>query len=159
MPSTDPDFAGRLKILGVLWVLLGGFIAVGSATLFVPAWVASHGGGHTGVYTLTEPIGCDKLQPHRWCDWFGDFVSDDRTVVRHGMELSETPPDLTAGDTLRARYASSLTQVYREDDTSEWRNPALFLGISSGVCLVGLVMLEPWTWRRRFRVWRQARSR
>ncbi len=128
---------------------------IASLTL-TPDLRAALGDGVTGRFTLTELNGCDgSPPPQQRCDWFGDFISDDGKTVANDMELAgELPPGAQVGDTLAARDTGSRSQIYQLDDTRSWRMSAGFLAAFAGAFLVGLVALQPWTWRARL----QARS-
>lgn len=141
----------RLRVVAIAWVIIGGFGTCGATVLLIPAWQAAHGGGHTGIFTLTEPMSCDRYQPPRQrCGWFGDFVSDDGTVVRRHMELSGgLPPGAKIGDTLRARDTGSLAQIYQETVSKGWKTPAGLLAAFMGAFILGIILLEPWSWRGR----------
>ncbi|GAA3234085.1 hypothetical protein ACFO1B_23670 [Dactylosporangium siamense] len=107
--------------------------------------------------TLTEPISCDRLPPpQQRCGWFGDFVSDDGTVVRHRMQLDgRLPQGATAGESIPARDTGGLAQIYPATGSPEWKPYAKILAGSAVAFLVGLALLRPWSWRRR---WRQRRA-
>jgi hypothetical protein len=150
--STGPlAVRGWAIAIAIGWVIIGGFGACGATIMLVPAWQAAHGGGHMGTFTLTEPNSCDRYPPPRQrCGWFGDFVSDDGTVARRHMELAGgLPPGAQPGDTLRARDTGSWAQIYRETDTQSWRTSAGFLAAFSGAFLIGILVLQPWSWRGR----------
>jgi hypothetical protein len=153
MSRTPPPASPLLIAIAIVWVIIGGFGACGSAILLVPAWQAARGSGHTGTFTLTEPLSCDRNQPPRQrCGWFGDFVSDDSAVVRRHLELDGgLPPGAKIGDTVRARDAGSLAQIYQETDTQGWKTAAGFLAAFSGAFMLGTLVLEPWWWRARLR--------
>lgn len=143
----------RVLILAIGMVIIGAFGVAGSALLLVPAWHAAHGGGVTGTFTLTEPNGCDRWQPPRQrCGWFGDFRSDDGKTVRQDRELAGgLPPGAQVGDTVPARDTGSLTQIYQGDDHQGWQVPAGFLAAFSAAFLLGIALLQPWTWERRLK--------
>ena len=145
-------------VVAIAALIIGGSGICGATVLLIPTWQAAHGAGHTGILTLTEPLSCDRYQPPRQrCGWFGDFVSDDGTVVRRHMELDGgLPPGAKIGDTMRARDTGSLAQIYQEIDTQGWKNDAGFLAAFSGAFMLGIILLEPWWWRERLR---QRRSR
>lgn len=151
--TRPPNLRVRLMVVGIAGVIIGVIGACGSGFLLVPAWQAAHGGGVTGTFTLTELVGCDRYQPPRQrCDWFGDFRSDDGTIVRRDMELAGgLPPGARVGDTVPARDTGSLTQIYQANDSQGGRLPAGFLAAFSAAFLVGIVALQPWTWRDRLR--------
>jgi hypothetical protein len=131
-----------------LGIITGGMLAIGAlgtagaATLAVPDWRAAHGGGRTGTFTLTRPLSCDRWEPPRQrCDWSGDFVSDDGTVVRRDRELSgDPPPGARPGDTIPARDAGSWTRIYQRTDTGSWKSSAEFLAIFAGIFLLGAIL-------------------
>jgi hypothetical protein len=123
-------------------VLMLIFDSFGTIVMVVPAWLAAHGHGHVGNYTFTEPMSCDsEPPPQQRCGWFGDFVSDDHTVIKRHRELAtDLPPGAQVGDTIRARDAGSSNEIYVDGDAGGWHNPALFLAISSALLVVGIVL-------------------
>ncbi|BCJ48500.1 hypothetical protein GCM10010168_64350 [Actinoplanes ianthinogenes] len=141
----------RLRIAAIAFVVIGAIGSVGTATMLAPDWRAAHGGGVTGTFTLTEPMSCDRREPPRQrCGWFGDFRGDDGRTVRRDMELADgLPPGAAVGDTLAARDTGSRTQIYPVDDVRTWRTSAAFFAGFTGAFLIGLLLLEPWRWRRR----------
>lgn len=145
-------------IVASVLVVVGGFGSAGAAALTIPAWRAAHGAGSTGTFTLTEPISCDRWPPPRQrCGWFGDFVSDDGTVVRRRMELAGgLSPGSAVGDSLRARDTGSLAQIYPETGGQGWMLSAKFLAGFGAAFIVGIVLLRPWSWWRRGRTVRGA---
>ena len=151
MLATPPNMHARRLVVAIGMLVIGGFGILGASVLTVPAWQAAHGGGHTGTFTLTEPMSCDRYQPPRQrCGWFGDFVSDDGTVVRRHKELhGGLPPGATIGETLPARDTGSLAQIYQGTDTQGWKNPAGFLAGFAGAFLLGIILLLPWLRRGR----------
>lgn len=148
-----PNMRLRLMNIMIVWVIVSGVIVLGSATMLVPAWRAAHGGGVTGTFTLTEAMSCDRWQPPRQrCGWFGDFRSADGRTVRHRLELADgLPPGARVGDTIAALDTGSSAQAYRLGDRDAWRSPAGFLGIGLIPLTIGLLVLQPWSWRARFR--------
>lgn len=150
-PSKAPDMRLRLRVVAIGWVIIGAIGACCAGFALVPDMRAAHGGGVTGRFTLTEPQGCDRYQPPRQrCGWFGDFISDDGKTVRQHMDLAGgLPPGAQVGDTLAARDTGSLATIYPVDDRRTWRMTAGFLAGFSGAFLVGMVVLEPWSWRER----------
>ncbi|MER7442032.1 hypothetical protein [Micromonospora avicenniae] len=140
----------RLRAVAAGFVLIGLLGAFGATALFVPAWQAAHVGGRTGSFVLTEPMSCDRWQPPRQrCGWFGDFLSDDGSVVRRDRELAGgLPPGAEVGDAVRARDTGSWTQIYQASDSQGWRGPAGFLAGFAAILVSGLVMLVPWCGRR-----------
>jgi len=140
-------------IAAVMLLVAGGVGTVGGAMLAIPAWQAAHGEGSTGTLTLTEPMSCDRLPPPRQrCGWFGDFVSDDGTVVRHRLELDGgLPPGAASGDTLRARDTGSLAIIYPEAGSPGWKSYEKVVGWSVAGFVAGMLLLKPWSWRRRWR--------
>ncbi|WP_433292938.1 hypothetical protein ACQP2F_29350 [Actinoplanes sp. CA-030573] len=153
MSPARGGFRTRLLVVAAFFVVIGCTIGVGSLTMLVPDWRAAHGGGRTGTFTLTEPMSCDRWPPPRQrCGWFGDFVSDDGTVVRRDMELAGgLPAGASAGDTVGARDTGSPTAIYLLTDRSTWKSSAGFAALGLGAGLAGLLALEPWSWRRRWR--------
>jgi hypothetical protein len=151
MTQPQSRFATRRRLVAAAMLVIGGVGICGAGVLFEPAWQAAHGGGRLGAFTLTEAMTCDRYQPpQQRCGWFGDFVSDDGTVVRHHMELNGgLPAGARIGDTVRARDTGGHSGVFREGDTGAWKNPAIFLAGFSGAFIVGVVLLVPW--RRRAR--------
>ena len=160
MSKPPPPSPPLLIIIAIGWVIVGGCGACGSTVMLVSAWQAAHGIGHTGTFTLTEPMSCDHNPPPRHrCGWFGAFVSDDGTVVRRHMELDGgLPPGGRIGDTVRARDSGSLAQIYQETDTQGWKTSAGFLAAFLGAFMVGMLPLEPWWWRARLRQRRARRA-
>jgi hypothetical protein len=79
--------------------------------------------------------------PKQRCGWFGDFISDDRAVVKHNVELAGgLPPGAKTADSVRARSAGSHNTVYRDRDTTSWQTDAMFLGLFSGALLLGITL-------------------
>lgn len=152
-PTKSPNTRVRLMVVAIGWVVIGAIGACGSGSMFVPAWQAAHGGGVTGTFTLTEPLSCDRYQPPRQrCGWFGDFRNDDGKNVRRHVELAEgLPPNAQVGDTVPARDTGSLTAVYKVDDRQGWRSSAGFFAAFSVALLLGILVLQPWSWRDRFK--------
>jgi hypothetical protein len=148
-----PNMRLRLMIVMIGWVIISGVVVLGSVTMLVPAWRAAHGGGVTGTFTLTEAMSCDRRQPPRQrCGWFGDFRGADGRTVRHHLELAGgLPPGARVGDTVAARDTGSWAQAYRIGDRGVWRSPAGFLGLALIPLTIGLLVLQPWSWRARFR--------
>jgi hypothetical protein len=132
----------RLTMVTVLMLIFGSFGTIVSSVMVVPAWRAAHGHGRVGTYTLTEPMSCDREPPpHHRCGWFGDFVSDDHTVIKRHRELAGgLPPGAKVGDTIRARDAGSSNEIYVDGDAGGWHNPALFLAISSALLVIGVIL-------------------
>jgi hypothetical protein len=132
---------GRLLGMAIVMVALGGLFTIGSSTLAVPSWLAAHGYGSPGVFTLTESTGCDRNSPpHQRCGWSGDFVSDDHTVNKHDVDLAGgLPPGAHVGDTIRARASGSQRSVFRDGDTTGWQGDAVLFSISSGILLIGIL--------------------
>jgi len=136
--------------MAITFVLIGLIGAVGSSILLVPAVRAARGGGVTGTFTLTALGPCSNYPPppRQRCTWFGDFRSDDGRTVRRDVELyPQLPPSAWVGDPIPARDTGDMHEVFRRDDTGVWRMPALFLGLSSGVVLIGIAVSQPWMWR------------
>ncbi|GAA1791861.1 hypothetical protein HC028_01300 [Planosporangium flavigriseum] len=134
-------------VITAIGVAFGAVMGIGGLVLTVPEWRAAHGAGRTGTFTLTEPMSCDRWQPPRQrCGWFGDFVSDDGKVVRQGMELDGgLPPGAKVGDTLEARDTGSLAQIYPLKAAPSWKGSAGFAAGGFGICLVCLLVLQPWS--------------
>lgn len=155
-----PNMRIRLVVVAIGWAIIGGIGACGSGFMLVSDWRAAHGGGVTGTFTLTEPLGCDRYQPPRQrCGWFGDFRSDDGKKVRRHMELAGgLPMGAEVGDMLPARDAGSLTAVYQVNDKNRWRSTAGLFAVFSAAFLLGIIVLQPWSWRARLRR-RRATSR
>ena len=143
----------RLTVIAIIWVIIGACGAGGSGLQLVPAWQAAHGGGVSGRFTLTEPVGCDRYQPPRQrCEWFGDFGSDDGRTVRRGLQLAGgLPPGAQVGDTVAARDTGGLTQVYQAGDSRSWLLSARFFAGFCVAFLAGILLLQPWTWWNRRR--------
>ncbi len=152
-PTRLPNMRVRLMVVAIAWVIIGGIGACFSGFMLIPDLQAAHGGGVTGMFTLTESLSCDRYQPPRQrCGWFGDFRSDDGRTVRRDMELvGGLPPGAQVGDTVPARDTGDLTGIYQIDDSRSWRSSAGFLAGFFAVFLVGIVALQPWTWRDRLR--------
>jgi hypothetical protein len=150
---TGPTLRVRLRVVAIAWVIIGAIGACGTGFMLVPDWRAAHGGGVTGTFALTEPMGCDRLKPPRQrCGWFGDFRSDDGQTIRAHMELSGgLPAGAQVGDTLAARDTGSLAQIYQIDDSRSWRSSAGFFAAFFGGFVIGIALLQPWTWRDRLR--------
>jgi hypothetical protein len=153
-------YTGNRMLVAVGALIIGSMIFVGSIVITVSAWLAAHGAGRSGTFTLTEPLGCKPYEPPRLrCGWFGDFTSDDGTVTRRHMELF---PQLryraAAGQTLRARDTGSLAQIYQEGDTQSWKGDLLFVAGGLAAIAVGILLLEPWQWRARLQQRRLRRS-
>jgi hypothetical protein len=143
-----------VAIVASVLVLVGGLGSAAAAVLTIPAWRAAHGEGTTGTFTLTEPMSCDRWPPPRQrCGWFGDFVSDDGTVVRRDMELDGgLPPGSAVGDSLRARDTGSLAQIYPEGGGPGWKLSAKLLAGFVAAFIAGVALLRPWSWRRRWQL-------
>jgi hypothetical protein len=142
--------------VGICFLVFG---AIGMLVLMasvVPAWQATHGGGRTGTFTLTEFTACDRWEPPKQrCGWYGDFVSDDGTVVRSRQELvGGLPKGAQAGETLRARDVGSPGLIYQLDDTARFDQTVDFLTGFTAIFVFGLVVTRPW----RFRAWLRSRS-
>ncbi|GAA3247767.1 hypothetical protein ACFO1B_38900 [Dactylosporangium siamense] len=108
--------------VGICFLVFG---AIGMLVLMasvVPSWQATHGGGRTGTLTLTEFKGCNRFEPPKQrCGWYGDFVSDDGTVVDSRQRLvGGLPKGAKAGETLRARDVGTPGQIYQLDDTESF---------------------------------------
>ncbi|GLW27694.1 hypothetical protein [Actinoplanes regularis] len=138
-----------LRIVAAMLVLVGVVGTLGVGSMLVPEWRAAHGGGVTGTFTLTEPLGCDRRKPpDHQCDWFGDFRGEDGRTVRQHMEWSEyLPASAQIGDTLAARHTGSLAQIYPADGDTHWQLSAKIVAGCVAALLAGLVLLEPWMWR------------
>jgi hypothetical protein len=151
--TRPPNMRLRLRVLAVGWLIIGAIGACGTGLKLAPAWQAAHGGGVTGTFTLTEPDGCDRYEPPRQrCGWWGDFRSDDGKTVRRDVYLvGELPPGARVGDTVLARDTGNPTGVYPLNDSQSWRSEAGAFAAFFGVFLVGVVVLEPWSWRNRLR--------
>ena len=158
MVAVGPTTELRI-LIAVAWLAIGGFMLLGSAWMLLPALEASSGGGSAGVFVLTQSPCNPDIPPHKPCLWFGEFHSDDGTIVYRGGDLSLDKP-AHAGQTVRARYAKVLgrADVFHEDDTQAWRNPALFTGLGLVGVVGGLLMLEPWSWAERRRARRETAS-
>ena len=137
----------KLLVLGILALLFGGVGTAGIAITTVPAWRAAQGAGRTGTFTLTDPTACDRWEPPRQrCGWFGDFVSDDGTVVRRHKQLSGgLPPGAEAGDGIPARDTGSRTAVFPLTGNQGWKDDAVVLAVFGAIFVLGIVL----TWRCR----------
>ena len=60
-------------------------------------------------------------------------------------------PGAQVGDTVAARDAGDPNGVYRLDDHQTWQLSAVVVAGFCAAFLVGLVLLQPWTWRDRLR--------
>jgi len=161
------DMRGRARsrrvpqlVVASFAVLIGCVGVLGTGTQFVAAWQAAHGGGKGGTFVLVKPLSCDRYDPPRQrCGWVGRFTSDDGSIERRGVELGGgLPPGAKVGDSVRARHASEWGPVYRESDSDAWKTPGVILAGFSAAFLIGLALLEPWSWRARLRS-RRARRR
>ncbi|MEU8821884.1 hypothetical protein [Actinoplanes sp. NPDC048796] len=152
MPAKRAKHLIGLRVIAVFWVVIGGVMGVGSLVMLVPAVRAAHGEGRSGTFTLVEPMSCDRWEPPRQrCGWFGDFTSDDGKDVRTDMELAGGLPDgAKAGDVITARDTGSATEIYQLTDDSTWKQTAGFAALGLGACLIGLLVLQPWSWLRRW---------
>jgi hypothetical protein len=147
-----PDMRRRLMVVAIGWVIFGAFGSCLAGFSLVPDVRAARGGGVTGTFTLTEPDGCDRFEPPKQrCGWFGDFRSDDGKTVHIRMYLEGLPSTAQVGDTVAAREVGDPKTVYRADDRDTWQLTALFFAGFSAVFLIGLLLLQPWTWRSRLR--------
>ena len=146
-----------VPIAGVIFGALG---MCGAGSMLVPDLRADRGHGVVGTLTLTEPNGCDSYQPPKQrCGWFGTFQSGDGQTRKRNMELNGgLPPGAQLGDQIAARDAGDPNGVYRLDDHQTWRVSAVILAGFSAAFLVGLALLQPWTWRARLRQRRQRRQ-
>lgn len=142
-----------IRVVAIVGVIFGALGACAAGSMLVPDLRADRGYGVVGTITLTETDGCDHYPPPKQrCDWFGDFHSGDDKVVERDVELNGgLPAGAQVGDTIAARDAGDPNGVYRVDDHQTWQVSAVILtGFSAGF-LVGLVLLQPWTWRERLR--------
>jgi hypothetical protein len=142
-----------ILVVAIAAVIFGALGACAAGSMLLPDLRAARGYGVVGTLTLTEPNGCDRYQPPKQrCGWFGDFHSGDGKVVKWDVELDGgLPPGAQVGDTIAARDAGDPNGVYRVDDHQTWRLSAVILAGFSAAFLVGLVLLQPWTWRERLR--------
>jgi hypothetical protein len=145
---TDP--ATKKVILTLLALAALGIGGLGTVALpgqAISAYRTSHGGGKPGTLTLVESLGCDRNRPPK-CGWYGDFASDDGTVVRSQLELLAAPESAAAGDNVRARYAGG-TVVFLEGDSTGWR-PLVAMAVAFFVVfLVGLGATVHFLWPRK----------
>jgi hypothetical protein len=162
-----PPIAARTVFGAIIALLLGCCGFCGSFFAGAQEWLADHGAGDRGVVTLTEQLGCshyDSPKKPDTCGWFGDFRSDDGTVLLHRVELSGGLPIGTGrvGDQIPARavrlfppQSGLLPQVYREGDTQGWHDNLPFVLGFGGALVIGVLLTQPWWWRRRYQLWRQ----
>jgi hypothetical protein len=111
-----------------------------AATDIGPAVRAASGHGNPGTIVLTR----QDCQANS-CDWFGDFTSDDGTVVFPDAAMQEgVPANAKVGDRLRALDTGARDGVYPVAGSTEWIYISLFLVV--GVILViGWVVAVPVT--------------
>lgn len=122
----------------VRW-LVGGVVLVAAlsclgltAVDIGPAARAAMGKGTPGTIVLTNQQ-CDSR-----CHWFGDFTSDDGTVVRHNASMQEgVPGNAKVGDRLPALNTGARDGVYPRTGSMEWVYIAIFMGL-------GVVALLGW---------------
>ena len=121
------------------WVLgtLALVLALGCTGLAVvdigPAVRAAAGHGTPGTIVLTR-TDCRGAS----CDWFGDFTSDDGSIVSPDAAMQEGVPDgAKVGDRLRALDTGARDGVYPERGSTEWVFLVLYL-------VAGLVVIAAW---------------
>jgi hypothetical protein len=146
-----PNMRRRLMAVAIGWVLIGALGACLAGIDLVPDVRAARGDGVTGTLVLTEPNGCDRFPPPKQrCGWLGKFRSDDGKIVRDDVELSEgLPPGAHAGDTVVVRDVGNPNVVYQANDRDTWQLTAVFFAGFFAAFLIGLLLLQPWTWRSR----------
>ncbi|SNY67722.1 hypothetical protein [Paractinoplanes atraurantiacus] len=67
------------------------------------------------------------------------------------MELSGgLPAGAKVGDVIAARDTGSLTAIYLLTGDHRWKQTAGFAALGLGACLIGLLVLQPWSWLRRW---------
>lgn len=142
--------------MGICFLVLGVIGMLVLMASLVQSWQALHGGDRTGTFTLTEFTGCDRFKPpEQRCGWYGDFVSDDGTVVRSRQELvGGLPKGAQAGETLRTRDVGIPGLIYQLDDTESSGQTVGFIAVVAAMFAVGLALSRPW----RFRAWLRSRS-
>jgi hypothetical protein len=121
---------------------------LGGSSMLLPAWQATHGHGVAGTFTVDQSDTCYKP-----CSGYGIFRSDDGTIVMDAYLDQAFIGEVHAGDVVRVRYAHALgrSDLFREDDLDAWHLPAVFAGVGAFAFLVGLLVIQPWTWVRRRR--------
>jgi tetratricopeptide (TPR) repeat protein len=103
-----------------------------------PAVRAATGNGSPGTIVLTRE---DCVAGN--CDWYGDFTSDDGSVVFTDAAMQEgVPAGAKVGDRLRALDTGARDGVYPASGSSEWIYISVFLVV--GVILIlGFVVAVP----------------
>ncbi|WP_433042915.1 hypothetical protein [Dactylosporangium sp. CS-033363] len=136
----------RALLAGTALLVVGLIGTLGMLAALVPSWRAAHGGGRTGTFTLTEFAPCDRWEPPRQrCAWYGDFVSDDGSVVRARQRLvGGLAKGAKAGETLPARDVGSPGLIYPLDHTGNWGPYREFLAGFAAMSVAGLVLTRPW---------------
>ena len=115
-------------------------IIVGTASGLGPTWRAARHEGHLGTFVAGRRSCSQSASTrHTTCDWYGDFTSEDRSVVLTNTLLDADPRGLTPGASVRTidtgtRHPSA---VYLPGGWSEWL-------IVAGLFTVAIIVLIAW---------------
>jgi hypothetical protein len=108
-------------------------LVVGSMDLG-PAVRAARGDGMPGTFLVTSRE-CGKS-----CTLYGDFTSDDGSVVRVDVMYLDGTPRVQVGDSLRALDAGDRSGVFRPSGSHQWALIVIVMGM-------GAVGATWWLWR------------
>lgn len=130
----------KLRLGLVFWGFLIPVVAVVAIVFAVrdvgPTWSAANGGGHPGTLVL------QRKSCHRVCTWYGQFRSDDGTVVRESVRMREgVPAGSQVGDRLRARDTGSRYYVFAESGSFDWWGSVIIMVLSVGYLIVWAIVM------------------
>lgn len=136
-------------------MLLGAWVVIGTGT-GVQQWLADRGCCTPGVLTLTQMRGCSHSFTQRTCHWAGDFVSDDRKLKLHEVELYGGLPEGRGGIGQQYRThavtlgrLTAVAEVYPDGPVESWKDRIPDVVGMAGVLAVGLAILVVALRRRR----------